>query len=196
MHFKRTLLYSEPIELTETSAIDLGLIFKQYDLGTSTLVLDTLFGGEACNFSTEKVYITYKTPTTKYREFVPLTRKEDDSLIVDKGRISRSTPGRLYIDLDEEVLENAGQILGELLIVDETGTQRFTSPTIKFTIEASLSENTKVRTNMVLAGNNIKPNQTVPNTNAYGSKPVDVVVEKPTSFLSERFKSKFNTGGR
>lgn len=188
MNFKRMLVFKDPIELTQTSEIDLGLVFKQYDLGTSTLVLDTLFNGEPCNFSTESVYITYKTPTTKYRDYIPLTREEDGSPIVDQGRVSQSKPGRLYIDLDEEVLTNSGLILGELLIVDESGTKRFTSPTIKFTVKESLTENTRVRAGMVLAGF-ATPNQMVPNITNEGEKTEKR--ENITSFLSKEFLDKY-----
>lgn len=151
MNFNRIRIIQNPIELTSTSQVDLKTTFKQYDIGTSFLVLNVLFDGMPAQFVDEKVYIVYKSPTNKYNVFVPLL-KENGTRIVDVGSYKTKMPGILTIEISQDVLNHSGTIIGELMIVDATGKKRFTGPALIFSIIPSLSENVTAKANMFKCG--------------------------------------------
>lgn len=151
MNFNRIRTIQNPIELTSTSQVDLKTTFKQYDIGTSFLVLNVLFDGMPAQFVDEKVYIVYKSPTNKYNVFVPLLR-ENGTRIIDVGNYKTKMPGMLTIEISQDVLNHSGTIIGELMIVDATGKKRFTGPALIFSIIPSLSENVTAKANMFKCG--------------------------------------------
>lgn len=187
MNFNRIRTIEEPIELTSTSQVDLKLTFKQYDIGTSFLILKMLFEGRPAVFSGEKVYVTYKTPTKKYNVFAPLL-KEDGTRIVDKGSYKARTPGELNIEISEDVLNYSGTILAELIIIDPTGKRRFTSPVLVFNVISSLTQNMVATTNMFKCGQ-LLCGEVVPNNTGEEIQTTFKANEeiKIKSFLSEKF---------
>ena len=137
MLFNRTLEAKNTIEITGTSSIDLGVVFKQYDVGSSTLVMETTYNGSPTQFTNEKVYMTYKINDKKLGSLLPVKNSYGVD-IIDTCCYSARRSGVLTVDVDKDVLLNSGDILAELVIVSNDFTKRFTSPTLRFKIEPSL----------------------------------------------------------
>ena len=140
MDITRALYYNKPIELTETSRISLGVTFKQYDIGTSFLIVSTTFNGEMVDLLDNEVFISYVVKEKRFSQPVQMLNS-NGARIINKCYFRGDNSGQIVIEISEDVLQYSGEIQGELIIVNKEKTKRFTSQTLVFKIEPSLTPN-------------------------------------------------------
>lgn len=190
MNFSRQLYYEQPIELTSTTPINLGLTFKQYDVGSSVLVLDTTLYGLPSNFSDEKIYVLYEVKSNQFSTSTPIVDRNGER-VVTYGTFNHRVPGRLLLEITEEVLENSGQITAEIIIISSDGSQRMTSPAFSFNIEKSLSEISTVRVGHDKITGEVICSELKPTP--YDEPLVVPEVEETKTFLSEDFQKNLDS---
>lgn len=142
MKYIRKYKSSNPIDISGFGVVNTETRFKQYDNNTSILVINLLDNGEPVNIENEIIYVSVKSAsklvTNIYNKYSS-SQKETPKGILLKAKVALNN--KIEIPLSPLVLQESGNMIGEILIVDMITSQRITSQQFTFDIEASLTPN-------------------------------------------------------
>lgn len=135
------------IDIYGIRTVETGAIFKQYDINTSILEVELIANGKPVILTdSESVYVTVKSSVEINTNQIKYSKnyKCKCEIIEEKLNVRRNMDDNLLeIILSEKVLNNAGDMIAEIVIADIEKEQRITSQSFKFKIEPSITPNPK-----------------------------------------------------
>ncbi|MFQ9726896.1 MAG: BppU family phage baseplate upper protein [Clostridium perfringens] len=146
MDYTRRQKSLSPIDIYGVKTVDTGAIFKQYDINTSILEVKLIANGEPVILTDEEVYVTVNSSVEINTNQIKYSKnyKCKCELIEEKLNVRRNMGDNLLeIILSEKVLNNAGDMIAEIVIADIEKEQRITSQSFTFKIEPSITPNPK-----------------------------------------------------
>ena len=148
MEYNRKQTSLEPIDILKFDTVKTGAVFKQYDINTSILELELVANGEPVHLKDEKVYVTVKSSNSlstqllsKYSE--ASVKEKDNYKVLLRAKKSRRRDVNNIIDvyISSLALENSGEMIAEVMIIDLIKEERITSQSFTFEIKPSITPN-------------------------------------------------------
>lgn len=131
-----------PINISGFGVIDTGAMFKQYDINTSILAVNLLDGENPVNVENEIIYVSVrakdKLVTNVYNKYSS-KKPEEKKKILTRARVVSGN--EIEIAISPLILQESGDMIGEILLVDLVSSRRITSQQFTFKIEPSLTPN-------------------------------------------------------
>lgn len=145
--FTRTKKSINSIALDGIGTVATGAVFKQYDINTSILVMDITFNDGPADIQNKEIYISLKNSngsliTNKWGKYSNKNTQESEvkGILLSASKLGESS---ISFTVSALALEMSGDIIGEIILVDPTESQRITSQSFSFKIEPSLTPNLK-----------------------------------------------------
>lgn len=148
MEYNRKQKSLSPIDILKFGTVNTGTTFKQYDINTSILELELVANGEPVHLKDEKVYVTVKSSSNSSTQLISKysgisTKEKDNYKILLRAKKSRRRDVNNIIDvyISPLALENSGEMIAEVMIIDLIKEERVTSQSFTFNIEPSITPN-------------------------------------------------------
>lgn len=148
MEYNRKQKSLSPIDILKFGTVNTGTTFKQYDINTSILELELVANGEPVHLTDEKVYVTVKSSSNSSTQLLSKysgisTKEKDNYKVLLRAKKSRRRDVNNIIDvyISPLALENSGEMIAEVMIIDLIKEERVTSQSFTFNIEPSITPN-------------------------------------------------------
>lgn len=148
MEYNRKQKSLSPIDILKFGTVNTGTTFKQYDINTSILELELVANGEPVHLKDEKVYVTVKSSSNSSTQLISKysgvsTKEKDNYKVLLRAKKSRRRDVNNIIDvyISPLALENSGEMIAEVMIIDLIKEERVTSQSFTFNIESSITPN-------------------------------------------------------
>lgn len=148
MEYNRKQKSLSPIDILKFGTVNTGTTFKQYDINTSILELELVANGEPVHLKDEKVYVTVKSSSNSSTQLISKysgisTKEKDNYKVLLRAKKSRRKDVNNIIDvyISPLALENSGEMIAEVMIIDLIKEERVTSQSFTFNIEPSITPN-------------------------------------------------------
>jgi predicted nucleic acid-binding Zn-ribbon protein len=148
MEYNRKQTSLEPIDILKFDTVETGAVFKQYDINTSILELELVANGEPVHLKDEKVYVTVKSSNSLSTQLLSKysgasVKEKDNYKVLLRAKKSRRRDVNNIIDvyISPLALENSGEMIAEVMIIDLIKEERITSQSFTFEIKPSITPN-------------------------------------------------------
>ncbi|WP_415276478.1 hypothetical protein [Clostridium perfringens] len=148
MEYNRKQTSLEPIDILKFDTVETGAVFKQYDINTSILELELVANGEPVHLKDEKVYVTVKSSNSLSTQLLSKysgasVKEKDNYKVLLRAKKSRRRDVNNIIDvyISPLALENSGEMVAEVMIIDLIKEERITSQSFTFEIKPSITPN-------------------------------------------------------
>lgn len=148
MEYNRKQTSLEPIDILKFDTVKTGAVFKQYDINTSILELELVANGEPVHLKDEKVYVTVKSSNSLSTQLLSKysgasVKEKDNYKVLLRAKKSRRRDVNNIIDvyISPLALENSGEMIAEVMIIDLIKEERITSQSFTFEIKPSITPN-------------------------------------------------------
>lgn len=148
MEYNRKQKSLNPIDILKFGTVNTGTTFKQYDINTSILELELVANGEPVHLTDEKVYVTVKSSSNSSTQLLSKysgisTKEKDNYKVLLRAKKSKRRDVNNIIDvyISPLALENSGEMIAEVIIIDLIKGERVTSQSFTFNIEPSITPN-------------------------------------------------------
>lgn len=148
MEYNRKQTSLEPIDILKFDTVETGAVFKQYDINTSILELELVANGESVHLKDEKVYVTVKSSNSLSTQLLSKysgasVKEKDNYKVLLRAKKSRRRDVNNIIDvyISPLALENSGEMIAEVMIIDLIKEERITSQSFTFEIKPSITPN-------------------------------------------------------
>lgn len=121
------------LDFAKTSSITTNYTYKQYDYGANEIGVQILFDGEVVQLDDEKVFSVFKNGKGE------LFFDNNNQLLKSYARIYSAKDGLIILPLPTELMQTAGTVIAELMIVANDHSKRLTSASFKFDIVESIA---------------------------------------------------------
>ena len=121
------------LDFAKTSSITTNYTYKQYDYGANEIGVQILFDGEVVQLDDEKVFAVFKNKNNE------LFFDENKQPLKSYARIYSLEDGLIILPLPTELMQTAGEVTAELMVVAKDHSKRLTSASFKFNIVESIT---------------------------------------------------------